>query len=153
MRNTVFIRNIYSDQHEALIIVIYLYWSETEQSGLMLLLLYWMHHHGYLASSFTVVTFLLLLWRQGWSAAERRKEGPGSCARSNILAKCTFFSKLETAALTTIHTWAHVTLATPMKASWVNDLQVALTTLNFKAHSVMTSPHRVSKPASSPLIS
>ena len=34
------------------------------------------------------------------AAAERKKEGPGSCAHSNILTKSTFFSKLQAAALT-----------------------------------------------------
>ena len=32
-------------------------------------------------------------------------------------------------SLTTIHTWAHLALATHMKASWVNNPHVSLTTL------------------------
>ena len=40
MRGILFVTlDIYSDLQEALIIVIWLYWSEIEQSGLMLLLL------------------------------------------------------------------------------------------------------------------
>ena len=33
-------------------------------------------------------------------------------------------------SLTTIHTWAHLDLATHMKTSWVNEPQVALMTQN-----------------------
>ena len=48
----------------------------------------------------------------------------------------------------TAHTWAHLALATHMKASWINDSQVAPTILKLKiSHvpindSVMTLPHR-----------
>ena len=57
---------------------------------------------GYLASSVTVVTSMLVhgrllcedeISRQGCSAAEKKKEGPGSCAKS------TSFSKLKTTPL------------------------------------------------------
>ena len=98
----------YSNQHEALIIVIKLYLSEIELSGLILWLFFfffWMRHLGYLASSVPVVKSLLMdgrllcgegLWRQDCSTAERKKEGPGSCAHSHFHF---FFSKLQTAAL------------------------------------------------------
>ena len=41
------------------------------------------------------------------------------------------------AVLITIHTWAHLGLATHMKASCVNDQQVALTTLKLRAHTCL----------------
>ena len=37
-------------------------------------------------------------------------------------------------SFTTIHTWAHLALATHVKASWVNNPQVAMTTLKLRAH-------------------
>ena len=37
-------------------------------------------------------------------------------------------------SLTTIHTWAHLVLATHMKAGWVKDPKVALRTLKLRAH-------------------
>ena len=39
------------------------------------------------------------LWGVALKAAERKKEGPGSCAHSNFMTKSTFFSKLQTEAL------------------------------------------------------
>ena len=36
--------------------------------------------------------------------------------------------------LTTIHTWAHLTLATHMKAGLTNDPSVALTTVKLRIH-------------------
>ena len=35
-----------------------------------------------------------------------------------------------------IHTWAHLALATHMKAGWVSHPQVALMTLKIKAHTL-----------------
>ena len=37
-------------------------------------------------------------------------------------------------SLTTIHTWTYLALGTHMKALWVNDPQVGLTTLKLRAH-------------------
>ena len=37
-------------------------------------------------------------------------------------------------SLTTIHTWAHLAIATNMRAGWVNDRQVGLMTLKLRAH-------------------
>ena len=41
---------------------------------------------------------------------------------------------LSPESLTTIHTWAHLALATHMKDGLINDTQVALTTLKLRAH-------------------
>ena len=107
MRNIVCYSGYNSDWHEALVNVIWLYKSEIEHSGLMLLLFFWMWHLGYLASSVTVVTSLHLhirllcgegLWRQRCSSREE-EGGTWELYRSNVLAKSTFFSKLQTAAL------------------------------------------------------
>ena len=38
------------------------------------------------------------------------------------------YSVTSLGSLTAIHTWAHLALATHMKANWVNNPQVALTT-------------------------
>ena len=37
-------------------------------------------------------------------------------------------------SLTAIYTWDHLAITTHMKASWVNNPQVALMTLKLKAH-------------------
>ena len=41
---------------------------------------------------------------------------------------------LSTDSSTTIHTWAHLALATHMKTGWTNDPHVALKTLKLRAH-------------------
>ena len=85
-----------------------LQFSCVDQKLAYFVIVFWMRHLGCLASSVTVITSLLVcgmllcregLWRQGCSAAERKKEGPGSWAHSNFLANSTFFSKFQTVAL------------------------------------------------------
>ena len=39
-------------------------------------------------------------------------------------------------SLTITHTWAHLVLATHMKAGWVDSLQVAQRTLKIRAHTI-----------------
>ena len=76
---------------------------------MLLLLLFLMHRRGYLVSTVTMVTSLLMHGRllcgrvfEGRATVQQRqgKEGPGSCPHSNFMAKSTFFSKLQIAALT-----------------------------------------------------
>ena len=100
-----------------------------------------MHLPCYLVSSVTVVTSLLVhsrllcgegLGRQGCSTAERKKEGPGSCAHSNFfLAKSTLFSKLQTAALKgntlewEVHGWHYCTLIFHIEQRYFKNIDCA----------------------------
>ena len=93
--------DICSDLHEALLTVIWLYWSAVKQSGLiMLLLLFWMRHLCYLASSVTMVTSLHSRLLCGRGLEGREEEGLiWELHQSDVLTKSTLFSELQTAAL------------------------------------------------------
>lgn len=53
----------------------------------------------------------------------------------------------------TIHTWAHLVLATHMKAGWIDDPQVVLTTLKVRGYTCKDTSTQTLKVCSSPQVS